>query len=68
MPSKQPYSSGKEAFFVDRIRVNTMRYVSLFSQVIDAHMPQPTVNFREDQLTTFDILMNQRRFNYQQTL
>ena len=31
-------------------------------------MPGPTVNFREDQLTTFDILMNQRRFNYQQTL
>ncbi len=65
---KDFFSSVKDASFVDRIRVNTMRYVSLFSQVIDAHMPQPTVNFREDQLTTFDILMNQRRFNYQQTL
>lgn len=28
-------------------------------------MPQPTVNFREDQLSTFEILMNQRRFNLQ---
>jgi hypothetical protein len=31
-------------------------------------MPQPTVNFREDQLTTFEILMNQRKFNFQQAL
>ena len=45
-----------------------MRYVSLFASVIDANMPQPTVNFREDQLTTFEILMNQRRFNVQQAM
>lgn len=31
-------------------------------------MPQPTVNFREDQLTTFEILMNQRKFNFQQAM
>jgi DNA replicative helicase MCM subunit Mcm2 (Cdc46/Mcm family) len=26
------------------------------------------VNFREDQLTTFEILMNQRKFNFQQSV
>lgn len=31
-------------------------------------MPNPSINFREDQLTTFEILMNQRKFNYQQSL
>ena len=61
-------SSAKESAFVDRIRVNTNRYVSLFSQAIDQNLPNPTVNFREDQLTTFEILMNQRKFNFQQTL
>lgn len=45
-----------------------MRYVSLFSQAIDQNMPQPTVNFREDQLTTFEILMNQRKFNFTQAM
>ena len=53
---------------MERIRMNTMRYVSLFAQVIDTNMPQPTVNFREEQLTTFEILMNQRRFNMQQAM
>ncbi len=27
-------------------------------------MPAITVNIREDQLTTFDILMQQRKFNF----
>lgn len=31
-------------------------------------MPPPTVNFRDDQLSTFEILMNQRRYNVQQQL
>ena len=31
-------------------------------------MPPPTVNFREDQLNTFEILMNQRKFNFQQAM
>ncbi len=62
------FNTAKDAAFVDRIRVNTQRYVSLFSQAIDMNMPQPTVNFREDDLSTFEILMNQRRFNFQQTL
>lgn len=53
---------------MDRIKQNTTRYVSLFSAAIDANMPGPTVNFRDDQLSTFEILMNQRKFNFQQTL
>jgi hypothetical protein len=31
-------------------------------------MPVPSVNFREDQLSTFEIIMQQRKFNYQQFL
>ena len=61
-------SSAKESSFVDRIKQNTMRYVSLFAQAIDASMPTPSVNFREDQMTTFEILMQQRKFNYTQAL
>jgi hypothetical protein len=53
---------------VDRIRQNTMRYVSLFSHAIDQNMPQPTINFRDDKLSTFEILMNQRRYNVQQQM
>jgi hypothetical protein len=45
-----------------------MRYVSLFSQAIDANMPPATINFREENLSTFEILMNQRRFNFQQSI
>ena len=54
--------------FVERVKINTSRYVSLFSQVIDSMMPNPTTNFREDDLSTFEITMNQRKLNYQQTL
>lgn len=31
-------------------------------------MPAPTVNFREEQLSTFEILMNQRKFNFNQAM
>jgi hypothetical protein len=31
-------------------------------------MPAPTGNLREDQVTTFDILMQQRKFNFEQML
>lgn len=42
------FSSAKDSTFVDRIRANTMRYVTLFSHAVDQNMPPPTVNFRED--------------------
>lgn len=44
-----------------------MTYVNLFSQIIDENMPVPTVNFKEEDLTTFDVLMEQRRFNVTQS-
>lgn len=42
------FNTAKESAFVDRVKTNTARYVSLFSQVIDQEMPAPSVNFRED--------------------
>jgi len=45
-----------------------MRYVSLFSHAVDQNMPAFSVNFREDQLSTFEVLMSQRRFNFNQTM
>jgi len=30
-------------------------------------MPQPTINLKDEELTTFDVLMEQRRFNQNQT-
>jgi DNA replication licensing factor MCM7 len=35
---------------------------------MDEHMPHPTVNFKEEDLSTFDLLMDQRKFNMQQQL
>lgn len=52
--------------FLDRIQRNSATYVNLFSTVIDENMPLPTVNFKEEDLTTFDVLMEQRRFNVNQ--
>ena len=51
------YSSAKESGFVDRILMNTTRYVSLLSQVVDQAMPNPTINFKDEDLTTFDVIM-----------
>lgn len=65
---QEHFNTARDSHFVDRIRVNTQRYVSLFSQVVDANMLQPTVNFREDQMSTYEILMHQRKFNFQQAL
>lgn len=33
------FSSVKDSYFVDRVKSNTMRYVSIFSAVIDLNMP-----------------------------
>lgn len=60
---KEFFDSIRERGFVDRVRINTTRYIALFSTVIDQAMPQPTVQFREEDQTTFDIVMQQRRFN-----
>ena len=39
----------------------------MFASVIDINMPRPSVNFSEEEQTPFDIIMDQRRFNIQQT-
>lgn len=50
--------------FVDRIKVNTKRYISLFSEVIDQLMPPKNVNVSEDiEDTVTNILTRQRRDN-----
>lgn len=62
---KSHFTAAKDKGFVDRTMVNTHRYVSLLSEVIDEHMPAPTINFREEDLTTREVIMNQRKFNFQ---
>ena len=37
----------------------------MFCEVIDLHMPKPSLNFREEDQTSFDVIMEQRRFNLQ---
>jgi hypothetical protein len=49
--------------FVERVRTNTTRYIGLFSAVIDANLPQPSVDLREYEFSTYDIMMQQRRQN-----
>ena len=60
------FSAARDSNFVDRVLKNTARYIDLFSQIIDQKLPKPSVNFREQDQTPFDILMEQRRFNIQQ--
>ena len=57
------YSSAKDVPFVERVLINTSRYVSLFSLVVDKNMPNPTINFKDDDLSSFDVIMQQRKFN-----
>ncbi|KAF9566354.1 MCM-domain-containing protein [Agrocybe pediades] len=45
---------------VSRIRNNTRRYVSLFSEVVDKLMPQPTKDI-SDQDEVIDVILHQRR-------
>jgi hypothetical protein len=41
-----------------------VRYVDLFSEVIDQLMPPPSVAFQDADFKPEDILMQQRRFNH----
>ena len=60
---KEFLDSIRDMGFVERVRINTTRYIALFSSIIDQAMPMPTVQTREEDQTTFDIVMQQRRFN-----
>lgn len=59
------FSSGRDSGFIDRVTTNTQRYSSLFADIVEQNMPQPSVNFREEDKTPFDHLMEQRKHNHQ---
>lgn len=56
-------SSNRDHGFVERITRNASTYVKIFYSVLDNLMPKPSLNFREEDLTSFDVIMEQRRFN-----
>ena len=59
------FDSAKDSAFVERVRTNTHRYVKLFSTIVDTHMPQPSIEIPEEAMSSFEIVMQQRRFNAQ---
>ena len=63
---KEFFSAARDGHFIDRVLQNTQRYIDLFSQVVDLNLPKPSKNFREQDQTPFEILMEQRRYNIQQ--
>jgi hypothetical protein len=60
---KDFFDSIRDMGFVERVRINTTRYINIFSSIIDHAMPMSTIATREEDQTTFDIVMQQRRFN-----
>ena len=60
---KEFFSATRDKNFLERVVKNTTRYVDLFASIIDQNMPKPSVNFREEDLTRYDLIMEQRRFN-----
>lgn len=54
------------AELVSRIRANARRYVSLFSEVVDEIMPQPTKDISEHD-EVIDVILHQRRERNEQT-
>ena len=57
------FDSAKDQGFVERVRTNTSRYIHLFSTIIDKNLPQPSIDISDENLTSFEITMQQRRFN-----
>ena len=58
----------KDRGFVDRVESNTARYISLLHKVLDANKPNPSVNISEEDMTSWDIIGEQRRYNVQMQL
>ena len=58
------FSQIREAGFVERVRTNTVRYIDLFSEVIDKLIPHPSIEIKESEFKPEEILMQQRRFNH----
>ena len=59
------FNAIKDRGFIERVKSNTQRYIKLFSKVVDDNLPLPSVQFTDEDLTAFDIVMQQRRFNNQ---
>lgn len=49
--------------FVQRVKINTKRYIHLFSQAIDKLMPEPIKQLDEDDETVMDVFLTQRQQN-----
>ena len=60
---REHFSAAREQGFLERVKTNTHRYVQLFTQVIDKSMPQPSVEFNDEDFNSNDFLMQQRRQN-----
>ena len=60
----ESFFDGAESGFVDRVKCNTKRYVSLFQKAIDDLMPERNTEVREGEKESInDIYLNQRRRN-----
>ena len=46
------------------MRINTARYVALFHDIVKKEMPKASINFREEDMTSFDHINEQRQFNF----
>lgn len=60
---KEFFSANRDHGYVERIIKNANTYVKIFNEVIDLLMPKASTNFRDEDLTSFDVIMEQRRFN-----
>jgi len=59
------FSATRDHGFVERIMKNASTYLKIFNEVIDIHMPKPSLNFRDEDMTSFDVIAEQRRYNLQ---
>lgn len=51
------FSANRDQGFIERIVRNAATYVKIFHEIIDANMPKPSMNFRDEDLTSFDVIM-----------
>lgn len=60
------FSQQSDSHFVERIKKNTKRYVNLFSEAADEHMPKAVRedNMEEEDLDLLEIFAKQRRENF----
>mmetsp|Transcript_40568 Transcript_40568/g.53213 ORF Transcript_40568/g.53213 Transcript_40568/m.53213 type:complete len:192 (+) Transcript_40568:155-730(+) len=62
---KDHFSANRDHAFVERITRNANTYVKILNEVIDSLIPEPSFNFRAQDMTTFDVIKDQRRYNLQ---